>query len=139
MSHWQRDHQAMQRTDWKFDYTAARLAAAADEKVAHHTERLAFWRQKREDVLATIRADGLEIDEKIVVGYQTPKGRDWERANRVSVRDDLRQQLDEVLDKLRHHTEQLTQYEGWRQLLHANPEQRVALDIDDWLFFFRRA
>jgi hypothetical protein len=44
-----------------------------------------------------------------------------------------------VLEKLRHHTEQLTQYEGWSQMLHANPEQRVGLDIDDWLFFFRRA
>jgi len=81
----------------------------------------------------------LEIDEKIVVGYQSPKSRDWERANRVSVRDDLRQKLDEVLEKLRDHTEQLTQYEGWSQMLCANPEQRVGLDIDDWLFFLRRA
>jgi len=132
-------HEGMKRDEWKFEYTATRLAEAADAKIAHHSERLAFWKGKRDEVLATIRAEGLEIDEKIVVGYQSPKSRDWERANRVSVRDDLRQKLDEVLEKLRHHTEQLTQYEGWSQMLRANPEQRVGLDIDDWLFFLRRA
>jgi hypothetical protein len=129
----------MQRNEWKFDYTAARLAEAAAAKIAHHTERLAFWKGKREEVLATIRSEGLEIDEKIVLGYQSPKARDWERANRVTVRDDLRQNLDEVLDKLKFHTDQLRQYDGWQQLLLANPEARLGLDIEDWLFFFGRA
>jgi hypothetical protein len=129
----------MQRNDWKFDYTAARLAEAAGGKIAHHEERLAFWRTRREETLAKIRSEGLEIDEKIVLGYQSPKARDWERANRVSVRDDLRQNLDEVLDKLKFHTDQLRQYDGWRQLLLANPEARLGLDIDDWLFFFGNA
>ena len=128
----------MQRNEWKFDYTAARLAEAAHAKIAHHEERLAFWRGKREETLATIRSEGLEIDEKIVLGYQSPKARDWDRANRISIRDDLRQHLDEVLDKLKFHTDQLRQYEGWRQLLLANPEARLGLDIDDWLFFFGR-
>lgn len=129
----------MQRNEWTFDYTAARLAEAAQAKIVHHTERLSFWKGKREEVLATIRADGLAIDEKIVVGMQSTKARDWERANRVTVRDDLRHDLDEVLDKLRFHTEQLAEYDGWQQLLLANPEARLALHIDDWLFFFGRA
>lgn len=129
----------MQRSEWKFDYTAARLAEAAQAKIAHHEERLEFWRGKREEVLAKIRSEGLEIDEKIVVSYEHPKARDWERANRVTVRDDLRQQLDEVLAKLKFHTDQLRQYGGWQQLLLANPESRLGLDIEDWLFFFGRA
>ena len=129
----------MQRNEWKFEFTAAKLAQAAQSKIAHHQTRLEFWRAKREEVLATIRAEGLEIDEKIVMGYQTPKARDWERANRVSIRDDLRQRLDECLDKLRSHTDLLAQYDGWSQLLLANPEQRVALDVEDWLFFYGRA
>jgi hypothetical protein len=129
----------MQRNDWKFDYTAARLAEAAEAKIVHHTARLEFWKGKREETLAKIRADGLEIDEKIVIGFQSPKARDWDRANRITVRDDLRQQLDEVLDKLKAHTEKLAQYNGWRQLLLANPEARLGLDIEDWLFFFGRS
>lgn len=132
------ERRSMQRKDWKFEYTAARLAEAAEVKIKHHQTRFEFWRGKREEVLARIRAEGLEIDEKIVMGDQSPKARDWERANRVSIRDDLRQHLDECLDKLRAHTEWLAQYDGWNQLLNANPEQRVALDIEDWLFFYGR-
>jgi len=55
----------MQREDWKFDYTAQRLAEAAQRKIDWHRERLAFWSGRREETLATIRAEGLEIDEKI--------------------------------------------------------------------------
>ena len=80
--------------------------------------------------------EGLEIDEKIVIGVHTPKARDWERANRVTVRDDLRMQLDEVLHKLKEHTGRLVAYDGWRQMLAANPEARLSLDIADWLYFF---
>ena len=32
------------------------------------------------------------------------------------MRDGLRQQLDEVLDKLKFHTEKLSEYAGWRQM-----------------------
>jgi hypothetical protein len=126
----------MQRNEWKFEYTAARLAEAARTKMAYHEARLAFWRAKREEVLATIRAEGLAIDEKIVVGHVSPKARDWEGANRITVRDDLRQHLDECLHKLKAHTEFLVQYDGWSQVLDANPDQRVPLDVEDWLFFY---
>ena len=128
----------MQRNEWTFEYTAGKLSDAASAKMRHHGERVRFWKSKREEVLATIRAEGLEIDEKLVLGFQTPKSRDWERANRVTVRDDLRQHLDECLDKLRFHTDQLSQSDGWQQVLAANAERRVALTIDDWLFFFGR-
>lgn len=126
----------MQRDGWKFDYTALRLAEAAQHRMDWHRERLAFWGARREETLATIRSEGLEIDEKIVIGVHTPKARDWERANRVTVRDDLRQQLDEVLHKLKEHTERLVEYDGWRQMLAANPEAWLSLDIADWLYFF---
>ena len=129
----------MHRNEWHFDYTATRLGEAAQEKIAHHEERLAFWKGKREETLATIRSEGLEIDEKIVLGYDNPKSRDWDRGNRVTVRDDLRQRLNEVLDKLKFHTDKLTQYSGWQQSLRANPEARLGVDIDDWLFFFGHA
>ena len=126
----------MKRNDWTFDYTAARLAEAAQTKIAHHEARLAFWRGKREEVLGRIRTEGIEIDEKIVLGYQTPKAQDWERANRVTIRDDLRTQLDECHGKLRSHTDLAGQFKGWLAMLAANPEARVPLDVEDWQFFF---
>lgn len=63
----------MQRNDWKFDYSARQLAEAAQIKITHHRGRLDFWKGKREETLAKIRSQGLEIDEKIAVGYQSPK------------------------------------------------------------------
>lgn len=92
----------MQRNEWKFDYTARNLAAAARERLEFHQERLAFWKQKRDEVLAQIRSEGVEVDEKILLGYRNPKSRDWE------------------------------------QVLAANPESRLALDVEDWLFFFSK-
>jgi hypothetical protein len=126
----------MKRDDWTFDYTAARLAEAARVKIAHHDARLAFWHGKRDEVLGRIRTEGIEIDEKIVLGFQSPKAQDWQRANRITVRDDLRTQLDECHDKLRSHTERLEAFKGWLALLAANPEARLPLDVDDWQFFF---
>ena len=51
----------MLRDDWKFEYPAGRLAAAATDKVTCHRERLAFWRSTREQVMATVRSEGLDI------------------------------------------------------------------------------
>lgn len=129
----------MQRKDWTFDYTAADLAEAARTKIAHHEQRLGFWRAQREEVLGKIRSEGLEIDEKIVMAYPTPKARDWSRANRVTVRDDLRERLDECLAKLRQHTELLRDYQGWLAMLSANPQSRLPLDVEDWQHFYSDA
>jgi len=128
----------MQRDEWKFDYTAGRLAQATAEKVAYHQDRLQFWRTTREGVMATIRAEGLEIDEKIVLSFRNPKGRDWDRGAEVMIRNDLQKDLVECLEKLQWHTTKLEEYAGWQQVLEANPENRQALDIEDWLFFFAK-
>ena len=128
----------MLRQDWGFDYTAAKLAEAADLKKAFHHERLDWWKARRLEVMATIRAEGLEIDEKIVLEFRNPKSRDWTQGSQVMVRNDLQKDLSECLEKLSHHTQQLQQFDGWQQVLAANPEARVKLDIDDWLFFFGR-
>ena len=55
----------MQRTDWKFDYTATKLGEAAQAKINWHTDRLEWWKTKKDQVFATIRKEGLEVDEKI--------------------------------------------------------------------------
>jgi len=128
----------MQRKEWKFDYTAAKLAEAAQAKIDWHTERLDWWRAKKEEVFGTIRRDGLEVDEKISLAFQHPKARDWERGAQVMVRNDLQKDLNECLEKLQAHTRALNDYIGWQQVLNANAENRLALDIDDWLFFFGR-
>lgn len=128
----------MLRKDWTFPYPAHELAAAAQAKLAYHDERIRWWTDKRAQVMATIRAEGIEVDERIVLSHPSPKARDWERGAKVMVRNDLKDDLEEYLEKLRWHTEQRRDYDGWLQALRANGEQRVELDIEDWLHFFGR-
>ncbi len=126
----------MQRKDWKFDYTASKLAEAAAMKLRLHEERLAWWKEKKTEVMQQIREDGLEIDEKIALEYVSPKRRDWEQGAQITVRNDLKKDLSECLDKLAYHTGLMADYHGWQQVLSANPEARLSLDHEDWLFFF---
>ena len=128
----------MNRKEWKFSYTAARLAEAAEAMLRHHESRLAYWKGKKDEVFGLIRSEGIEVDEKISLGYRHPKERDWERGAQVMVRIDLQKDLDECLEKLGFHTGRIADYDGWQQMLAANPEQRLELDIEDWLFFFGR-
>ncbi|MDT3668951.1 MAG: hypothetical protein ROZ37_01295 [Aromatoleum sp.] len=129
----------MLRENWKFDYTTDQLAEAALVKLHFHGERLAFWQGKRKAVMDTIRAEGLEVDEKISTGYANPKARDWHRSAQVMVRNDLQKDLEECLEKLEWHTARRDEYDGWQQFLRAQAGQMQQLDINDWLFFFGRS
>jgi len=126
----------MGRNDWKFEYTAIKLAEAVQNKVNWHTERLEWWKNKKNKVFSTIRQEGIEIDEKISLEFKSPKSRDWDQGAQVMVRNDLQKDLDECMEKLKAHTRRLNEYIGWQQILNANLESHQFLDIDDWLFFF---
>ncbi len=85
------------------EYTGGKLAEAATAKRQYHDERFfAWWKAKRKETIAKIRTKGIEIDEKIVIGFHdNPKTRDWDGAARVKqVRDDLRADLHECQSKL---------------------------------------
>jgi hypothetical protein len=129
----------MRRDQWRFEYVAGKLAEAAAAKHQYHSERIVFWKGKRTEVVDTIRAEGLEIDEKIVLAHSSPKARDWERSATIAVRDDLRNKLEECQNKLAYHTGKCVEYDGWHQALSANPDVPLRLHIDDWLFFFGKA
>ena len=128
----------MLRKEWEFAYTAAQLAEAASRKVAFHRERLAWWKDKRASVMATIRAEGIEINERIALEFRSPKSRDWNLGSELMIRNDLKKDLSECQDKLSDHTDKLSEYSGWLQMLQANPSTTQQLDIDDWLFFFEQ-
>lgn len=128
----------MQKEQWKFEYTAARVAEAAGAKIDFHQGHLDFWKKKREEIVARIRAEGIEVDEKIVLAHSNPKARDWDRGGEIMIRNDLRKDLAECFRKLAYHMELRDSFDGWRQVLNANPELRLPLDIEDWLYFFGR-
>ena len=128
----------MLRNEWKFQYTATQLADAATERVTFHQKQLDFWNGKRTEIMTTIKDEGIEINEKIAVGFSNPKARDWDRGGEIMIRNDLRKALTETFEKLAYHTGLRDAYSGWEQVLQANPDSLQSLDIQDWLFFFGR-
>lgn len=129
----------MQRAYWAFIYTGEALAEAARIKISYHSESLEWWKAKKAEVTATIRSDGIEVDEKIALDYSNPTARDWDRGGEILARNDLRKQLAECFEKLADHSNSIDDYNAWLQALTANPEQTFDLDIQDWQFFFGRA
>jgi hypothetical protein len=93
----------MLRNEWKFTYTAAKLADGADAKLKFHEERIIYWKRQKDDLVAEIRKDGLEVSEGTALGYSNPKSRDYERGAKVMVRNDLKEKLDECMEKLAYH------------------------------------
>lgn len=128
----------MLRDQWKFRYTAEQLAEAVQQKIQYHDERHTFWNGRREDIVTQIKADGIEVNEKSVLQYGSPKMRDYQQGGDIMIRNDLRKSLTEAYEKLAYHTGRKDTYDGWRQILTANSGLPLDLDINDWLFFFGR-
>ena len=128
----------MLRDQWKFRYTAEQLAEAVQQKIQYPDERHAFWNGRREDIVTQIKADGIEVNEKSVLQYGSPKMRDYQQGGDIMIRNDLRKSLTEAYEKLAYHTGRKDTYDGWRQILTANSGLPLDLDINDWLFFFGR-
>lgn len=126
----------MLRDTWKFAYTAARLADGAQVKLKFHDERIAWWKQRKDELVVQIRTDGIEVSEGAALGYSNPKSRDFERGAKVMVRNDLKDKLDECMEKLAYHVGKRREYDGWVQVLTGNPEDRLEADMQDWLFYF---
>ncbi|MBS0583262.1 MAG: hypothetical protein JSS42_09190 [Proteobacteria bacterium] len=127
----------MRREEWQFEYLAGKLAEAAAAKLEYHQARIDWWKAKRTEIVDEIRTQGLDFEEKLVMNAGvSPKGRDWNNAATVSIRDDLRDGLEESQRKLAAHTNLLRDYSGWHQALSANVDVPLRLDINDWLFFF---
>lgn len=119
------------RVKWEFSYAADKLLEAATAKNKFHTERLDWWGKKKEEVMTTIKAEGLEIDESVAFGYSNSA-----RQTGVSVRNDLLADLNECVGKITEHKALVKDYDAWIQVLASQGQSTFALHQDDWLFFF---
>ena len=121
----------MLRQDWKFQYIAKDLAKAAATKRDHHAARLDWWNKQQESVIAEVREKGLEVSETLAMQYgSTPAGA------QIIVKDEYQSKLNECASKIHQHTERAKEYDGWVQVLEANPSKALELDIGDYFFFF---
>jgi len=128
------------RDEWEFEYTASKLAEGAAKQRTHRLDRAEWWTQKKAEVMAEVKESGLEISESIAsqIGYATSSIQ-GAHGPQISVRSDLQQKLAECQQKIASHKRAAAEYDGWIQVLAANPESRLKLQQSDWLFFFGKA
>lgn len=122
----------MNRNVWKFSYTANRLCEAAKKKVEWHTGRKEWWTNKKEEVMTTIKSEGLEIDESVAFKMSSS----YNRNTTVNIRNDLLKDLDECVGKMSEHENKVKDYSAWVQVLESQGHVTLELNHDDWLFFF---
>lgn len=120
------------RNDWEFLYKASELAAAAQSKKEYREERVTWWEAKKAEVLAKVREEGLEISESLATSYMSNAG----HTPQISVKQEYQTQLRECQTKIQAHSNAARDYDGWVQVLSANPAAMLSLKHGDWLFFF---
>lgn len=130
----------MLRSDWKFQYPASVLAAAARDKRDHHASRQAWWEGQQQAVIAEVREKGLEVSESIAMQYGSTKailGGSRNAGAQIVVKNEYQEKLNECATKIHQHGERAKEYDGWLQIMEAtNGTKALDLDIHDYLFFF---
>jgi hypothetical protein len=118
---------------WEFEFTAATLAEAADTKFEKHTAKQKWWEGKKVETMTKVKESGIEVRDSVAATYSNTKGG---FGPQIEIDGGLQRDLIECQDKLMEHYNLTRVYGGWAQVLHGNPESRVKLHHDDWLFFF---
>ena len=121
------------RFEWEFPYKADVLTKAAKVKVAHHSGRLAWWKAKKDEIVATVKAEGIEVQESVAGANYASNA---QRGAQIVVRADLNSDLQETVRKITEHHGKVEEYLGWVQVLGAQGKKEFKLNHEDWMFFF---
>lgn len=127
------------RDEWEFEYTAAKLAEGAKSQREFRLGRVAWWTEAKAKVMAEVKDAGIEVTESVaasISNYATTTQMDGPQ---IRVRTDLQKKLVECHNKIQGHQQAASEYDGWVQVLSANPESRLKLTQADWLYFFGKA
>lgn len=128
----------MNRNVWEFEYTARNLATAAKGQRDFRLSRVEVWEGKKGEVMAKIKESGLTVHEGVAAqlqGTYTTSNAGYGGAQ-VMVDSTLQRDLNECMAKIQQHRNLANQYDSWLQVLDANPDARLKLKLDDWMFFF---
>jgi hypothetical protein len=124
------------RDEWEFEYTASKLAEGAQAQKAFRLSRVEWWTEAKAKVMAEVKESGLEVNESIAAQASVMSNSTYGVAPTINVRQDLQKKLAECHSKIQSHQQAAAEYDGWVQVLSANPESRLKLTQADWLYFF---
>lgn len=123
----------MKRDEWTFEYTASKLAEAAASKREKHQKKLTWWEEKKAETMKKVAESGIEVQDSVASMYSNTKG---SFGPQIRIDAGLQRDLTECQDKIMEHHGKVSEYDGWVQVLTGNPEARLSLHHDDYLFFF---
>lgn len=126
--------QIITRNQWTFPYPVGALLGAARAKLKHHEGRVKWWQDKLKKAIKRVPG-GLRIHQNIAASY----GQGKTQGARINLQIDTetQSQLDECQNKIVQHLRQVADYQGWVQVLAAQPKQmQLQVNHDDYLFFF---
>jgi hypothetical protein len=124
------------RDEWEFQYTARDLAKGAQAQKDHRISRVEAWTEAKAKVMAEVKDTGIEVTESVAADMKSYSNSTQSVGPRVMVRADLQAKLTECHSKIQTHTQAAAEYDGWIQVLTANPDNRLSLTQADWLYFF---
>lgn len=133
---YQMENGTMNRDDWEFEYTASNLTKAAEGQRDHRKSRVEVWEGKKAEVMAKVKESGLTIHEGVAAGMTAYTNSVAGQGATVMVDATLQRDLNECVAKIREHRTAATEFDSWAQVLNANPESRLKLKHDDWMYFF---
>lgn len=122
------------REDWEFEHTASKLAEGARAQKEYRASRVIAWEQKKDEVMTEIKEKGLSIQAPEAEKFSSYSS----HGDRTIIRVDasMQSRLDQCTSKITTHRELVKQYDAWIQVLEGNPEARLKLTHEDWMFFF---
>lgn len=123
----------MKRDEWEFEYTASKLAEAAKAKQAIHVGKQNWWEGKKAEVMAKVKEFGIEVRDSVAASYSNTKGN---FGPQIEIDEGMQRDLTECQQKIREHERLVRDYDAWMQVLSANPDSRMKLDHEDYMFFF---
>jgi hypothetical protein len=127
------------REEWEFEYTARTLAIAAAAQRDHRASRIELWTSKKAEVMQKIKDSGISVSESMsdILSSNGNYGNTMSgRGAHITIDTTLQADLNECVGKIRSHTSLRDEYDAWVQVLEANPESRLKLRHDDWMFFW---
>lgn len=133
---YQENEDNMNRSDWEFEYTARNLATAAKAQRDHRTGRVKVWEDKKVEIMQKVKDTGLTVHEGVAASMANYTASAHAQGATVMVDATLQRDLNECVTKIRTHRDAATEYDAWVQVLEANPDARLKLKHNDWLFFF---
>ena len=128
----------MKRNEWTVPYTGKQLAEAAAAKKAYHEGRHKWWSDKREEVIAKIKSDGMQITDSIVDEMAKSGYANTSRVGGPVVEIDaaLQAHLAEAHQKVHDHARLVKEYDAWQQMMSAHSTAAFPLMQADWMYFF---